>query len=109
MAQAAARGDISAQIDAEAALKDAEKAQKSAAKPVKARAGTATGAGRTMALRKQRVAEITNPRACFAAFKDEPAVVEALLRCANEAILSGFTDEQALIAGFKIIEKNAAA
>lgn len=107
--QAEARGDISGQMDAEDALKAAEKAQKAAERPAKAQAGSATGAGRTMALRVQRVAEIRNARACFMHFQNDAGVIEALQRAANAAIRAGISAEDARLAGFDIIEKSSAA
>lgn len=107
--QAAERGDIAGQMDAADALKAAEKAEKSAARPAKIQAGTATGAGRTMALRTQRTAEIRNVRAALMHFQNDPGVLEALQRAANAAIRAGISDEDARLAGFEIIEKQSAA
>lgn len=108
-AQAAARDDISAAVDAEAALKEAEKAEKAAAKPTKARAGSATGGGRTMALRTQKVANISNFRACYAHFQNDPAVREVLQRLADAAARGGMSADRALMAGFTIEEKVTSA
>lgn len=108
-AQAAARGDISAQVDAEKAIKDAEKDQKAAARQAKARASSATGGGRAMALRKIRSARIVNLRACFVRFQTDPAVVEALQRAANAAVRAGMSEDDAKLAGIDIVETETAA
>lgn len=85
-AQAAARNDVSGQVDAEAALKEADDAAKAAARETKAQAGSATGGGRTMALRNQAYARITNPRAVFMHFESHPEVVDVLQRLADRAV-----------------------
>ena len=101
--EAAARNDISGQVEAEEALKAAQKQDKAAAKPAKAKAGSATGAGRTMSLRTVKTAEIVNARACFAYFQNDPAVVDVLQRLANAAVRSGdLNEDQAIMAGIKI-------
>ncbi|MBN8294579.1 hypothetical protein JI664_21580 [Rhodobacter sp. NTK016B] len=102
--QAAARGDISGEIDAQQSLKTAQQRAKAAGRGRRAQARTATGAGRTMSLRTQKSARIDNARACFAQYKDDPRVLEALRLCANEAIRNGISEADALMAGFSIIE-----
>lgn len=87
--QAAARGDISGEVDAEAALAEAEKARKAAEKPANVKASSATGGGRTMALRTQAYAEIFNFRAVFMHFEDSPEVTEVLQRLADRAVRAG--------------------
>lgn len=88
-AQAAARNDISGQVDAEAALKEADDAAKAAARETKAQAGSATGGGRTMALRTQAYAEVENWRAVFMHFEHRQEVKEVLQRLADAAIRGG--------------------
>lgn len=109
-AEAQARNDIAGQVEAEEALKAAAKAEKQAAKPVKAQAGTATGGGRTMSLRKTKHARVINRRACFAYFQNDPAVAELLERLATAAVRSGdITSDTATLAGIEIYEKETAA
>jgi hypothetical protein len=109
-AEALARNDISGQVEAEEALKAAQKAEKQAAKPVKAQAGSATGGGRTMSLRKTKHARITNKRVCFAYFMDHPAVDELLERLATAAVRAGdITETNKTLAGVDIYEKEGAA
>lgn len=88
-AQAAARNDISGQVDAEAALKEAEEQAAAASRTEKARAGSATGGGRTMALRTQAYAEISNWRAVFMHFENRQEVKDVLQRLADAAIRAG--------------------
>ena len=102
-AEAAARNDISGQVEAEEALKAAQKQEKAASKPVKAQAGSATGAGRTMALRTVRTAEIVNRKAALLYWMNDPALIAELQRIANAAVRSGeITEDQAILAGIKI-------
>lgn len=108
-AEAAARSDISGQVDAEAAARAAETELRAASKEVKARAGSATGGGRTMALRTHRSARITNLRAAFAYFQTDQGVIDAITRAANQAIRDGMTDDEATLAGIEIVTKESAA
>lgn len=102
-AEAAARNDISGQVEAEEALKAAQKQEKAASKPAKAQAGSATGAGRTMALRTVRSAEIVNRKAALLYWMNDPALITELQRIANAAVRSGeITEDQAILAGIKI-------
>jgi len=104
---AAAHGDIAGEIAAEEAAKEAAKLQKAAEKPLKANAGSASGAGRTMSLRKTRVAEIDNIRLAFMQFWDRTEVAEVLTRLAN-AELRGSPDLLE-IPGFKVTIKETVA
>lgn len=88
-AAAAARNDVSGQVDAEAALKDADDAAKAAARETKAQSGSATGGGRTMALRTQAYAQIDNLRAVFMHFEGRDEVKDVLQRLADAAIRGG--------------------
>lgn len=88
-AQAAARNDVSGQVDAEAALKEADEAAKAASRETKAQSGSATGGGRTMALRTQAYAQIDNFRAVFMHFEGCDEVKDVLQRLADAAIRSG--------------------
>lgn len=82
-AQAEARDDIMGQIDAEAAKAEADRLAKEAAKPVKASVGSASGGGRTAALRKTTKARIVNLSQAFMHYRDRPEVSELLVRLAN--------------------------
>ena len=82
-AEAAARGDIAGQVEAEAALKTAEKAEKKAAKAPEVKVGSATGAGRTISQREVRSARITNQNLVYMHFRDHPDVVAVLQRLAD--------------------------
>jgi hypothetical protein len=86
---AVARNDISGQVDSELALKDAEKAAKAAAKPAKAQSSSATGAGRSMALRTVASARITNARQVFMHFQDNPRLMDVLQSLADAEIRAG--------------------
>lgn len=89
MAAAAARNDVSGQVDAEQALEDAEKARAAALRDEKARAGSATGGGRTMSLRKTKFAQIDNIRVVYMHFERHPDVFDTLQRLANAAARAG--------------------
>lgn len=88
-AEAEARNDISGAVDAEADLKAAEKAATAAAKPVKVGASSATGGGRTMALRTVVTAQIDNPNAVFMHFRAHPDVQTVLQTLATRALRAG--------------------
>lgn len=68
--EAEARNDVIAQAQAEVAAKEAAKAAKAAAKPVKVNVASATGGGRTMAMRTNYRAEAENMNRAFSFFRD---------------------------------------
>ena len=88
-AQAAARNDVSGEVEAAAMLKEASKEQKSAGREVRAKAGSASGGGRAMSMREVRTAEIHSRNSVYMHFREHPQVVDLLQRLANEAIRSG--------------------
>ncbi|HRK67168.1 MAG TPA: hypothetical protein PKY73_06405 [Hyphomonas sp.] len=88
-AEAAARNDVAGEVEAERLAKEAAKEQKSAARHITAKAGSATGGGRAMALRTVRTAEIHNFNGVYLAFRDDPAVREVLQRLADAAVRAG--------------------
>ena len=106
-ARAAARGDILAEMEAQAAADAAEKAKAERA-PVKAGIASSTGAGRTAALRTIREAEITNILLLFGHYRQHPDVAATLLRLANADIRAAKGADPA-IPGITIIEKKAVA
>ena len=71
-AQAEQRGDVFGQAEAEAKAKDAQKMAKAAAKETKTQVKSATGGGRTMAVRSVKRAKITSINVAFAHFRDHP-------------------------------------
>lgn len=73
-------------IDAEAKAAEAKKEVSVAAKPVKASAGSASGGGRTMALRTVKTARIDDLRAVFLFFEKHPDVLETIQRLATAAV-----------------------
>ena len=89
-AQAAARNDVVGEAEAEKAAKEAAKLQKAANRDVRAKAGSATGGGRSMSLRTVKTAEIVNQNAVYMHFREHPRVKEVLQSLANEAIRTGF-------------------
>ncbi|KEP68835.1 hypothetical protein DL1_08685 [Thioclava dalianensis] len=107
-AAAETRNDVSGEVDAADAIKEAEKAVKSASKAKTAKAGSATGAGRSMSLRKVYECEITNINHAFMAFRENPEVAELLTRLANAEVRSQ-KGEKVAPAGFKLNEKKVAA
>lgn len=86
LAAAEARNDVSGVIDAEAKAAEAKKEVSVAAKPVKASAGSASGGGRTMALRTVKTARIDDLRAVFLFFEKHPDVLETIQRLATAAV-----------------------
>jgi hypothetical protein len=105
--EAQARNDVVGQAEAEAAAKEAEKAAKAAARPVKTNVQSATGGGRTMALRTMRFAVIDNASLAFMQFRDHPEVVAVLERLATAEIRSKEGRKQ--IPGFIVKEKESIA
>lgn len=103
-AEAAARNDIAGEVAAENAAKEAAKMEKAANRTTTARAGSATGAGRTMALRKVRSARVVNQNAAYMHFRERPEVADVLQRLATAAIRAGET-----VPGCEIIENEVAA
>jgi hypothetical protein len=88
---AAANNDVIGEVEAKAELKAAKKDVKAAARPERARAGSATGAGHTMAARLYKHAVIVNQSAVYMHFRDEPRVIELLQSLATAAVRSGIT------------------
>lgn len=103
-AEAEARNDVAGAVMAEQAAKDAEKALKAAERTTTAKAGSATGAGRTMALRTVRMAQINNQNTVYMHFRDRPEVQDVLQRLANAAVRSGES-----VPGCETIEQQVAA
>lgn len=85
---AEASGDISAQVDAQEAAEQAEKDVKEAGKGPDTKVRSATGAGRTMALRTVKEVEFTNMNVVYMYFKDEPKVAELLKALATAKVRS---------------------
>lgn len=110
-AEAAARNDISGEIDAQAARDAAEQQVREVARAAKtsAKVASATGGGRTASLRSYLTADVTNVRAAFMHFQDHPALKECLHSLAlAEARAKGFDPETMAIPGVKItVEKKA--
>ena len=88
-AEAAARNDVSGEVEAAAALKDAEKAQTIANRDVKAKVGSASGAGRTMSMREVKTAEIHSRNGVYMHFREHPDVIDLLQRLATAAVRAG--------------------
>lgn len=80
---AEARNDVAGMAEAEVAAKAAAKEVKAAAKPIAARATSATGAGRSMGLRTYWFAEVQNINHAFVAYRDNPEVRQLLERLAT--------------------------
>lgn len=103
-AEAEARNDVAGAVMAEQAAKEAEKALKAAERTTKAKAGSATGAGRTMALRKVRTAKINSQNSVYMHFRDRPEVLDLLQRLANAAVRAGEA-----VPGCEVVETEVAA
>lgn len=110
-AAAAARNDISGEVDAEAARKAANDAAKDAERLAKksSNVGSATGGGRTASLRPVIEVEVTNVRVLFMRYMDRPEVIECLRNlAAREARQASFDVKTQTIAGAKITETQKA-
>lgn len=88
-AQAAARNDVDGEVEAERLRKEAAKDEKSAARTTRAKAGSASGGGRSMSMRSVKTAEIHSRNSIYMHFRDHPAVIDLLQRLANEAVRAG--------------------
>lgn len=86
--EAEARNDVAGIAAAQAAQKDAAKEVKAAAAPVKAQAGSATGAGRTISLRTTWFADVQNINHAFVAYREHPEVRALLERLATADVRS---------------------
>lgn len=86
--QAEARNDLVGAAEAEEAAKAAEKAAKAAEKIKGGQVGSATGGGRTAALRTVRHAEIANINTAFLTYRAHPEIAETLVRLANADLRS---------------------
>ncbi|AHD00459.1 hypothetical protein [Leisingera methylohalidivorans] len=105
-AEAAARNDISGEIDAEAAREEADLMAKDAARAAKSKANvtSATGGGRTASLRTYHTAMVVNVRAAFMHYQENPALAECLRSLADAEIRSkDFDPETMKIPGIEII------
>ncbi|MCB5411817.1 hypothetical protein [Pseudogemmobacter faecipullorum] len=85
-AEAEVRNDISGMIDAEEAAKAAAKEAKAAAAPVQVSAQSATGAGRTMSLRKTYSCTVVQRGPALAHFRDHPEVIALIERLATAEV-----------------------
>lgn len=84
-------GSIEDSVAAAEAAKEAEKRSAAAARPVNTGIKSASGAGRTMAMRARKSVEITNIRHLFMHYQNRPEVAELLKRLATgEANAAGF-------------------
>lgn len=111
-AEAARSNDVMAQVEAEQAQKDAAAREKAAERQAKetVKVGSATGGGRTMALRVTRHAEVISLTKLFMHFREAPEVMETLVSLANRDIRSGAIDEtKAAEIGIAIKETEKAA
>lgn len=100
-------GTISDEIDAKAAQKAAKQTATAARRKVSTGVKSASGVGRTLALRTTKHVEITNINALFMALRDEPEVVEALTRVATRIVRAKGFD--GTLAGVKVTETKAVA
>lgn len=82
-AAAAAAGSIDGELEAERLAKAADAAEKSAGRVEKVNVGSATGAGRTIAMRKVRKAEIINVNLLFVRYRSHPKLLEVLQQLAD--------------------------
>jgi membrane protein involved in colicin uptake len=102
-------GDIAAQVEAEEAAKAAEKAQKEAARKAGSGVKSATGAGRTMSLRKVKEVEVTNKNVLFMALRDEPEIMETLHRIATRRVRAAGYDDGPPLPGINVTIREVVA
>lgn len=101
------RNDVLGQAEAEAAVVAAQKAEIEARRETKVNVASASGGGRTAALRTHRSVEVDNWNLAFVAVKAEPAVQAAIVTALNARIRAkGFEGE---IPGVRIITTRTAA
>jgi len=102
--------DAEKAAEADRKAKEAAAAQKAAAKPARASAKSASGAGRTMSTRTTWEAEITNRRAAFMEFQDDPEIDETLRRlAARRARSADFDPKTDRIPGVTLHPRQTAA
>jgi hypothetical protein len=77
-AAALARNDLSGQVDAQEKADGAAALAKQAERPVKTNVKSATGGGRTIALRRVPVVVLQNINTAFLHYRDNPALAEFL-------------------------------
>lgn len=107
--EAEASGDIDAQVEAEEAAKAAEKARKDAVRKVNTGVKSASGAGRTMSLRKVKDVEVTNINVLFMALRDEPELQETLHRIATLRVRAAGYDNGEPLPGIKVTVREVMA
>lgn len=104
-AEAAARNDISGEVDAAAAREAAERkaADLSRASKAKTNVASATGGGRTASLRTYYTAKVVNVRAAFMHYQNHPALADCLRSLAEAEIRSkSFEPSTMTIPGIEI-------
>lgn len=110
-AAAAARNDISGEIDAQAEREEADKQAKDAERAAKkgTQVSSATGGGRTASLRTYVEVSMVNPRVAFMRYNGHPALDDCLTKLAQvEARSKDFNPETDTIPGFDIrVERRA--
>ena len=110
-AQAAARNDVSGEIDAEAAMKAAADAEKAAARMERAsdKVSSATGGTKAAGLRTYWRAELVNRGAGIMRYRDAPELAALLVTLAErDARAKGFDPETMTIPGFNLIAERRA-
>ena len=88
-AQAALNNDVVGMVEAEKLQKEADKDTRQAEKDVKAKAGSASGGGRAMSVRKIAYAIIDNQNSVYMAFRENARVVEVLQSLADAEYRAG--------------------
>lgn len=107
-AVAAATNDTAAEVEAERLAKEAADAAKAAAKTTTVKAGSATGAGRSMSLRTIREVEIVEPLQVFMRFRAHPEMLELLKRLAEREVRAADWPADGTITGAKITTRQVA-
>ena len=107
-AEEEAQRKLAAAAEDENAAKAAEAAAKTAKKAVKTNVGSATGGGRTAALREYKSAEILVITQVFLHYKDRPEVHDLLKRLADADIRAADVDHSK-IPGIKVITAHKSA
>ena len=102
-------GDLSAAVDADEQMKAAQKAREAAKRPANTSINSASGGGRTMALRKVKDVEIVSLRELFIALCNEPELHETLLRIATRRVRAAGYDDGPQLPGIKVILKEVIA
>lgn len=106
---AAQTNDVAGEVEAERLKAEADQLAADAARQTTVKAGSATGAGRTMALRTINDVVVTNPLKVFMRYRDHPDVLEVLRKVASAEVRAASWKDGDTIDGADIVPRQVAA